>query len=334
MRGLGVSILAVLSSAVLAVPMRHDARRRAEAAGWVQKLLAGEVVRATSRVTYLGEQAFAADALVDALERNSAPLIFIAQGLMLLGVKEGERGLVKLSRDGDPAIRLLAAQGLGRIQSRRADVVLPLLRDAQPAVRREAARALGGMRDPRHGRVLFDVAQAEADLTTRAIMLEAVGSAGDKRQGDRLVPFLRSASESAQWAAARALCLLENPKGLRFANEHLKSPHEAQRRLAVDLLEGVSLKRIEPLLRARLDDTAAPVAAAAARVLARAGDRQALAWLVRAVDTASFESRPVFANELEKLGLSDAERQKAREHDVPLAPLKPKEPEPKEPRRR
>ena len=306
--------LAFTSTAVLATPPSVQKRqeRRVETRALVREVLEGKlpVPTATSRLRILREEAFAAELLIEVLPRVLEPrrLRDVTAVLAGLETRVAEPTLVDLAGHEDGAVRMYAVQGLGKVRSRRADVLLPLLEDKSLGVRREAARALGATRIAQVGKPLLTAARAESDPQTRVMMLEAVGAAGDKKQAPGLKAFLDDSSESTRFAAARGLCLLGTPEGFAFARKLLASEDKHVRRQGLALYEGLSAKQSATALRPLLEDKDRTLAAGAARVLYQGGDKTMMSWLVLASWNAQGEEKLVYEKELETLHLADDER--------------------------
>jgi HEAT repeat protein len=265
---------------------------------------------AVSRLRLLREEAYAAQLLARALPQVLEPrrMRDVVAVLAGLETRAAESTLVGLVGHEDGPVRMYAAQGLGRLRSRRADVLLPLLEDKSSGVRREAARALGASRDARVGKPLVTAARTEPELEVRAAMLEAAGAAGDMKQAPALEAFLEDSSESTRFAAARGLCLLGAPRGLAHARKLLASEDRFVRRQGLVLHEGLPLKHAAPALRPLLEDRDRVLAAGAARILHQGGDKTMLEWLVLASWNAQGEEKLPYEKELEALHLTDDRR--------------------------
>jgi HEAT repeat protein len=307
-------VLALLAPPVSAAPPSVEKRqsRRAEVQQVVHQVLEGgmSVPAATSRLRLLREEAHAAGLLAQALptlveERRVRDAVAVLAGLE---TRAAEPTLARLASDRDGPVRMYAAQGLGRLRSRHTQVLLPLLSDKSSGVRREAARALGVSGTAALGRKLVAAARTEPDLETRAVMLEAAGAAGDRKQARALEGFLDDSSESTRFAAARGLCRLGSPQGFAFARKLLASEDRFVRRQGLTLHEGLALKSIRPTLRPLLADKDRGLAAGAARILSQAGDRTMREWLVLASWNAQGEEKLLYEKELEALHLADDER--------------------------
>ena len=306
--------LALTPPAVQATPPSVQKRfeRRSETKELVQQVLEGglPVPTAISRLRILREEAHAAGLLIEFLPRVLEPrrLRDVTAVLAGLETRVAEPTLVDLAGHEDGAVRMYAVQGLGRLRSRRVDVMLPLLEDKSLGVRREVARALGASGNPKVGKALLTSARAETDPQTRVLLLEAVGAAGDKKQAPALKAFLDDSSESTRFAAARGLCLLGTPEGFAFARKLLASEDKYVRRQGLALYEGVSAKQSASALRPLLEDKDRPVAASAARILYQGGDKTMMSWLVLASWNAQGEEKLAYEKELETLHLADDER--------------------------
>ena len=139
---------------------------------------------------------------------------------------------------------------------------------------------------PATGGRLVEAARREAEPEVRAAILVAVGEVGAKQQRRALAGFLDSGSEGTRLAAARALCLLGAQRGplVRRASGS-RTGESYERRAAIELLTDVPLDARRRRCCGPCWRTGIPaVAAAAARLLARAGEPAARAWLVLAAE--------------------------------------------------
>ncbi|ATB32058.1 PBS lyase [Melittangium boletus DSM 14713] len=307
-------MLALAAPAVEAAPPSVQKRmeRRSATEGLVDEILDGGIAvpAAISRLRTLREEAYAAQLLERALPAVLEPrrLRDVTAVLAGLETRAAEPTLLRLTGHDDGAVRMYAAQGLGKVRSPRVDVLLPLLEDKSLGVRREAARALGATHNPRVGAPLVNAARTESDMQTRVLMLEAVGAAGDKKQVPVLKAFLDDSSETTRFAAARGLCLLGAPEGFAFARKLLSSEDKHVRRQGLALYEGVPQKQSEAALRPLLEDKDRTLAAGAARILSQGGDKTMLSWLVLASWNANGTDKLIYEKELETLQLADDQR--------------------------
>lgn len=311
-RSLGLALV-LIAPLALAIPpsARKRGRTRAEVDGQVAQLLRGGSVPSTiSRLRYLGEREYAAEALEQAFrkvldERTRRNVTAVLAGLEARGA---EHFLARLAGDGDSTVRMYAAQGLGKLHSRQVHVLVPLLEDKSLGVRKEAARALGASRNPTMGKLLISAARNEPELEVRAELLQAVGEAGDAKQASALKEFLTSDSEITRFAAAKGLCRLGAQDGFAFADKLLASEDRFVRRQGLALYEGVPAKKASGRLIPLLEDSDKSLAAGAARILYQGGDKKMLDWLVLASFQAQGEEKLAYEKELETLHLADDQR--------------------------
>lgn len=291
---------------------RRRMERRSEANHAIAQIVSGEAVDAgLSRLTYLGEEAYAFGRLRDAAHSlDDRQRRDVAKALAALARPGQESVFLSLLDDRDGAVRMYAVRGLGNSRSKNARAVEKLLDDKTMGVRREAARVLGGMRQRSTGRALMRAAQAEGEPEVRVELLHAVGQSGDRRQIKPLVGLLSASSELTRLAAARALCHLSAPEGIRFARKLLDSDDAFERRQGVMLFEGASAKVSRKHLRPMLKDKERAVAASAARVLHLGGEPKMVDWLVIQAARADRDERHVYRRELDALEVSEA-REKA-----------------------
>ena len=266
---------------------------------------------ACSRIKFLGQEALASRIWGGAVgpgvstERRRT----LAEGLSILAHPDGSEGLARALSDEDGAVRMYAAQGLGRMKVREAAPrVAALLGDKTLGARREAAKALGIFHDTRFCGALVKAAKAEDDAETRAAMLVAVGQCGDKKQARALEPYLTGPSETAQFAAAQGLVLLGAAPGLKFAAQKLASKDRTEVLQGLTLFEGARAKEVAKELEPLLKHPDRTVQATAARILYQGGDAKKLDWLVLESFKASGEDRLPYETQLETLRLTDEER--------------------------
>lgn len=287
-------------------------KRRHEAAGQVQALLAGAPVGGcVSRLRYLGEEAYAVALITRALEEGLAleQLRNVAAAVALLEEKRAENLLRTFVAEADAAVRMSGVEGLGRLRSKGAlPLLVPLLEDGSFGVRREVARALERIGSKGAGRALVAAASAEGEPEVRVLMLSAAGASGEKAIVPSLLRFRESSSEATRLAALRALCRLGAPEGISAARELLASDEVWKRRQGIALLEGASLGDSTPLLEPLLTGNDAGLAAVAGRTLHENGDSRMLPWLILSSAKQSGEERLVFERELERLRVTDEQR--------------------------
>ena len=151
--------------------------------------------------------------------------------------------------------------------------------------------------------------KTEEALETKVAMLVALGRSQDRKQVAALAPFLTQSSETTRLAAAQALCLLGSSQGFDYARAMLASKERGERLQGLMVLDGSKGKAVDALLKGALADTDHRVRATAARILYEAGDRSKLTWLVLESRNAVGENRLPYEDQLERLHLSDDERQ-------------------------
>lgn len=302
----------VPSLALVAPPSAaRRASQRAEAHQAIALIAQGQQVEASlARLRYLGEEPLAFRALRAAFEETADDRVRrdIALALGALSRPGDAPALLSLLEDSDSAVRMHALKGLLRARSQHWAAVARLLEDESLGVRREAARALGTMKRRQLGRTLLEAARRETEPEVRAELLVAVGDSGDRRQIPGLQSFLESSSESARFAAARALCRLGAPSGLTLAGELLASSEAFARDQGLALLEGVPARVSGPLLRPLLAGADRRLAAKAARLLHQGGEPRMVEWLVLAAYAADAQERPAIERELEQLNVDAAAR--------------------------
>lgn len=288
---------------------------RAQAAQVVKQYLSGAMGlnQAVNRVDFLGEHAWVSVELTLAL-RQLSDARQQRQALELLAAvavpdADVEAALLRGLKGDDAPTLVVCARGLGRVKSARAVPSLTgLLAHPTTGVRREAARALGAVGDARAGAPLLKALKAEVDLETRLLFIQAAGRSGDRKVQAPLEPLLEDASEATRTAAAQALCALGSSRGLSYAKRLLGSGEAAERLQGVMLFEGAPLKVMSPALQPVLAGADARARARAARLLAEAGDRARVDWLVLESARAVGEQKLVYEDELERLHVNDEQR--------------------------
>ena len=307
------TIFLLLGSTAFAISpsAARELQNRGEARKLVAEIADGQgVLGAVARLQFLGEERYAATQLAKLIDTPDVEARRnVAQALDALAAPNAERPLSELATDEDGAVRMSAVEGLGRIHSKKVRVVLPLLFDKTLGVRKAAARTLGAMHLARLGRILVRAAKTESEPEVREAILYAVGQSGDRRQAKPLARFLKSTSESTRVVTAQALCMLGAREGFAFAEKLLNDPDPSVRRQGVMLFEGSSAKISSRYLEPRLEDSDSSVSAPAARILYQGGERAALQWLVLASAHAQGEAKFPFEDELERLEITDAQRQ-------------------------
>ena len=307
------SALLILSLAAVAPAKSNTA---GEAAQVVDQFLAGSMPMNTAlnRLQFLGQEALAANELAHALKRtgDARQRANVLELIAALGVRDEdvERLFLRYLGSSETGEVMTSARGLGRIRSEAAvKPLIALLEHKLLGIRREAARALGEIGKPQASAPLLKQAKVEADLDLKLLMITAAGKAGDKKQAPALEALLNESSESTRLAAAQALCALGSPKCTQFAQKLLASKDKNERFQAVMLFEGAAAKVSSPTLTPLLKDPDDKLRARAARILVQGGDAKSLDWLVIESAKAKGEVRLVYEDELERLRLTDEQRQ-------------------------
>lgn len=306
--------LVVIALAGLASYADADAKAQ-EVQMTLARMLSGEISMnaGVNKLTFMNAGPWASEAIGELLKKEFNPKrrVVLVEALSMLAVPGAatEAAFGNALMSDDLTLRLAGIRGLGKIRSVRAGPALVgLLQDKVLGIRREAARALGNIGAASAGPALMKAAQSEEDPETRALMIQSVAKVGDKKQIKPLQAFLTHESESARFAAAQALCVLGDPKGVDHAKKQLSSPEVSVRAQGIALFEGAPAKVTKPLLKPLLADKDARLRASAARVMAQGGDREMADWLVLESYKASGDDRLRYEDEIEKLRLSDEER--------------------------
>ena len=287
----------------------------AEASHVLDEFLGGKMAlnAAINRVQFLGEERYVSGELVLALRRSSGKMRGqMLEFLVALAVNEPdvERVFMGALRSDDVGEVMSGARGLGRIKSAEGlKPLIALLSNPLLGPRREAARALGEIGKPAASGPLLKAARTETDLDLRILMIVAAGRSGDKKQIPVLEALLKDDSESTRFAGAKALCDMGAPKCATFAANLITSKDKNERFQGVMLFEGAPSKVSSPTLTPVLKDPDDKLRARAGRILVQGGDPKALEWLVIESAKATGEHRLVYEDELEKLRLTDEQRQ-------------------------
>ena len=287
----------------------------AEAAKVLDDFLNGKMAlnAAVNRIQFLGEERYVSGELVLSLRRASGKQRGqLLEFLVALGVREPEveRVFLNALHSEELGEVMSGARGLGRIKSAEAvKPLIALLSSTLLGPRREAARALGEIGKPAASGPLLKAAKAETDLDLKILMIVGAGRSGDKKQIPALEALLKDDSESTRLAAAQGLCAMGAPKCAQFAATLLASKDKNERFQAVMLFEGSPSKVSSPTLTPLLKDPDDRLRARAARILVQGGDSKGLEWLVIESAKAQGEHRLVYEDELEKLRITDEQRQ-------------------------
>lgn len=268
------------------------------------------VAAAVSRIQFVGEQKWSAGQVTQMLSRetDAEARRNLTEGLAGLGVKESEPTMLALAKDKDATVRMFAAQGLGRIETKQGATLVALLSDKNLGVRRQAAESLGRTGEAKWGSALLKAAKAEEDPSARGVMLHSIGRIGALSETQGLEAFLTNGSEMTRYAAATALCLLNAPTGVAFAQKLLAAPGRFNKRQGIMLFDGTALTTAEPALKPMLEQPDPTLSALAARVLHGAGSKGMLEWLVVRSHRALGAEKITYERELEVLMVTDEQR--------------------------
>lgn len=302
----------LLASVAFAKPKDNAA----EALGVMEQFFGGQlsVNAAVNRMRYLGAENFASHELVLATRRNgdSRTRERYLEMLSALEVRHQDvetTFLDALKRDSIGEV-MVASAGLGRLKTANAvKPLIGLLGHKMVGVRREAARALGLIGKPEASAPLLKAAKIEPELDLKVLMLQSAGRAGDKKQAPALEALLKDESETTRMAAAQGLCAMGTPSCAKFAGKLLSSTERNERMQGVMLFEGASAKAASVALTPVLNDTDDKLRSRAAGILARGGDASKVSWLIIESSKASGEKRLTYEDEIEKLRVTDEQRQ-------------------------
>jgi len=185
----------------------------------------------------------------------------------------------------DAYLRMLAATALGKLRVPEAlPNLVQLLEDERLALRREAAVALGRLKLKQAGKPLTAALQVEDEPEVRERMLWALGMLNDKKNLSSIQSFLTHSSESTRWAAAKALLAMGEAGGWKWLKPHLSSKEDSECAYALlSLEEAVPDKSWKPealvSLQKIMQEREASLAASAAVLAVRWGDKSAYVWL-------------------------------------------------------
>lgn len=302
----------VLASVSFAKPKDNSK----EAAAVMEQFFKGElsVNPAVNRVRYLGAENYASHELVLAIRRSndSRTRERYLEFLSSLEVRhqDVENAFLDILKTDNTGEVMVAANGLGRLKTASAaKPLIGLLTHRMVGVRREAARALGSIGKPEASAPLVKAAKVETELDLKVLMLQSAGRAGDKKQAPALEAMLKDESETTRMAAAQGLCAMGAPACAKFASKLLTSTDRNERLQGVMLFDGASSKVSSAALKPILADTDDKIRARAARILAQGGDATKIDWLIIESSKANGEQRLVYEDEIERLRVSDEQRQ-------------------------
>jgi HEAT repeat protein len=207
----------------------------------------------------------------------------------------------------DAYLRMLAASTLGRLRLKEAlPSLTKMLEDERLALRREAAIALGRLKLKQAGKPLVAALHVEAEPEVREQMLWALGMLNDRKNLAPLQGFLTHSSESTRWAAAKALLSMGELSGWKWLKPHLNSKEASECAYALLSLEDAVPNKswkadALALLHRVMQEREATLAAQAAGLAARWGDKSAYVWLENKVQQSQNPELRVYEETLDKV---------------------------------
>ncbi|MGA2244332.1 MAG: HEAT repeat domain-containing protein [Verrucomicrobiota bacterium] len=235
--------------------------------------------------------------------------------------------LIFALKDKEPNIRSAAAKALMRFQDRRAvEPLVKMLRDTAPVARAAAAETLGHLGDPVAVNHLVGFLR-DADPVVRTIAARSLERLGWKPGTDShrvlqilamgnlhqlvalgpegvtpLLDLLRNGAPNKQFAAAKALGEINDPRVRPAMIEALRKPSPAVRIAALGTLERLAEPTAFSEVEKLLLDGNPSVRGAAVEAASRCGGTRAVPALLRCLKDSSWEVRQAAANALGYLG--------------------------------
>lgn len=282
-------------------------------------------MKAAEKVFLIGEDMI--NPLIEALnDKDPAYQNFIAEILIGLGDRAIE-GLIKALKTGTPAVKMTAAQNLGKIPEKITIDALceSLYQEPDPLVRKVAAESLGFMGDHRSVDALIYAANEENNQVKGAA-IRSLAYIGDKKAIEPIIaalknedPYistvtteaLRSYGEDAIDTLVSALKTKNNPSKEKIAGvlDELNWVPETEESLSYYLiakknwneLENVGKAAIGPLSEAYLDDDI-DTRISAINIIAKIGGEDAILPLAKALCDKSMIVRKNAENAIMKIG--------------------------------
>lgn len=263
---------------------------------------------ALERISRLGDAAVAP--LVKMLQDPQVPASvrqLAADALVAVG-RSALDPLLLAAGKGDVSCRALAVQALGRLGDRAATRgIMRAFEDREAEVRRSAAEAIGRLADPDGGLAVVYAFQHDTSVDVRVAAAEAMGRLAIRVAVEPLVEGLKDASPRVRLAAANALAtmgemLASGVRGelgrVRAADGligALADPDASVRSAAAGALGVMREGRaVEPLTGLLAD---AEVRLDAIKALGRIGGRDAMAALLKLVETSPDQTVRLAARE-------------------------------------
>ena len=207
------------------------------------------------------------------------------------------RKLAKRLKDRDPVIRRAAVRRLADVGGEKAELLLiKALGDENSQVRVLAARSLGRLRSKR---AVPDLILALKDINyhVRAAVAEALGQIGDNTALPYLAELLSEEDRELLRSVTQAINLLlpsdESPseeiKWIANRMEQLSlSPDPAIRAAAIESLGKLRVTKLAPQFLRILEGEEPDIMRAALKALADLGDRKAVSYAIKAIESGDF----------------------------------------------
>ncbi|MGH7549485.1 MAG: M56 family metallopeptidase [Gemmatimonadota bacterium] len=221
--------------------------------------------------------------------------------------------------DDDPAVRLTAAETLGKLQDPRAVEALTraLREDPDPKVRAMAAWALGQIEDPAGVPALSAALREDDDVTVRRNAAEALGEIEDASAIDALGSGLGDPSVEVRRTAVWALGMIEDARAVPLLVPLLEdSDVEVRRNVAEALGDIESSQAVDGLIQATRDSDL-EVRVNAIEALGNLGDNRTQPVLVAALGDETVVVRRAAVDALNGLDLTSAPGELIRAVDDP-----------------
>jgi HEAT repeat protein/beta-lactamase regulating signal transducer with metallopeptidase domain len=215
-------------------------------------------------------------------------------------------GLSAALTDGDPLVRLAAAEGLGGLEDPRAVEALSkaLRTDESVEVRRMAAWALGEIEDAAGVPALSDALRSDRDEEVRRMAAWALGEIESATAVEALGAALKDSSPEVRKTAVWALGEIESPNGVPHLLPFLKDENAEIRSQAAWALGEIESPRAVAALSAAIDDREPKVRETVVWALGEIEDASAVAALAKALSDANVGVRRKAAWALGEIDLS------------------------------
>jgi HEAT repeat protein len=207
-----------------------------------------------------------------------------------IGSEKAVTPLIQALKDSDTYTRKPAAQALGRIGSEKAvEPLIEALNDKSNLTQEFAAWALGRIGSSKAVEPLIEALNAKNHFTVRYRAAQALGRIGSKKAVEPLMEALKDKdSYHVRYFAAQALERIGSKKATGTLIESLNSNSLVIRRYAIYTLGNISVTEYADNFKSILDNeqekTVLRMAAAAA--LLKTGEKKALQYLKRQLETA------------------------------------------------